>query len=277
MGLQLQIEVTNTCAYACVFCVHPQMTRPMGTMPMPLFKKIIDEAATVPVIESVTLTGLGETLQDRYLVERVQYVRRAMPKGIKIDLYTAGGLLRPKLTDALIAAGLDVLYISLNAATREKRLAIMGVDDFDTVVEQAKYAIAAAVGTTMRVIVKGVASKDLMEVGEHQLFEAQWGGDHTKGGASYLHLEGNWAGRIGAPMRTKPTSACHRALGQIMVLQDGRVSLCCFDGHGEEILGDLNTQTLREVYGGDKAVGIRQAHSEGRRQEIPMCAGCTAI
>lgn len=277
MSIQLQIETTNTCQYACVFCVHPQMTRPMGTMPMALFKQIIDEAATVPVIDKVTLTGLGETLQDRFLVERVQYARRVLPKGVTLDLYTAGGLLRPKLTDALIAAGLDVLYISLNAATREKRLAIMAVDDFDVVVEQAKYAIAAANGTAMRVIVKGVASKDLMEIGEHEVFEQMWGGDYTKGGASYLHLEGNWAGRIGAPMRTKPTNPCHRALGQIMVLQDGRVSLCCFDGHGEVILGDLNTQTLREIYGSEQAVGIRLAHSEGRRQEIPLCAGCTAI
>jgi hypothetical protein len=62
-----------------------------------------------------------------------------------------------------------------------------------------------------------------------------------------------------------------------MVLWDGRVSLCCFDAEGAVILGDLKTQTLREVFGGDKAVGIRLAHVEGRRQELPLCNTCTAI
>lgn len=288
MSLQLQIETTNTCRYACVFCPHETMQRPQGTMGMPIFKKIIDEAATIPVIEKLTLTGLGETLQDRFLVERIRYARAVLPRGVSIDLYTAGGLLRPALTDQLIAAGLDVLYVSLNAVSAEKRLEIMGVDDYDQVVGYTTYAIeafdraATARGlpkarTTLRVIVKGIASKDLMEVGEHEQFQNQWQGDWDKGGAAYLHLEGNWAGSVGAKMRTRPRNACSRALSQIMVLWDGRVSLCCFDAEGAVILGDLNHQTLRAIYGGQPALGIREAHIEGRRGDLPLCRTCTAI
>jgi len=246
-------------------------------MNMPLFKKIVDDAATIPLVEKLTLTGLGETLQDRFLVERIKYARKVLPRGVTIDLYTAGGLLRPKLTDQLIAAGLDVVYISLNATSREKRLAIMGVDDFDQVVEHAKYALAASQGTQMRVIVKSVADKGLMEVGEHEEFNEAWGGDWQKGGASYLHLCGNWGGRLNIPMLIKPTKACHRALSQVMILVDGRVSICCFDGNGEHILGDMNTQSLREMYSSEVAVNFRQMHADGRRQEIPMCRDCTSI
>jgi len=275
--VQIQCEVTTNCNYSCVFCVHPQLERRIETMAMPLYRKIVDEAATIPVVEKLTLTGLGETLLDRFLVERVFYARSVLPPGVTIDLYTAGGLLRPKMTDALIAAGLNVLYISLNAATREKRAEIMGVDDFDQVVEHAKYALAASQGTRCRVIVKGIADKGLMEVGEHEEFQQMWGGDWERGGASYLHLVGNWGGRLPIPMLAKPTRACGRALGQVMILVDGRVSACCFDGHGEKILGDLKHQTLREMYSSDVAVAFRLAHAEGRRQEIPLCAGCTSI
>ncbi len=275
-GVQLQIETTNTCQYSCCFCPHEHMVRPQGTMTMPLFKKIVDEAAGLPLIQRLTLTGLGETLQDRYLIERVTYARRTLPKGVPVDLYTAGGLLRHKTTDALIKAGLDVLYVSLNATNRESRHQIMQVDDYDQVVAYTQYAIAAGAGK-MRVVVKAVASKDLMEVGEHQQFQAQWGGDWDKGGSAYLHLEGNWAGSTGQAMRVRPKQACGRALGQIMVLWTGEVSLCCFDAEGAVILGDLRTQTIREVFNGEKALGIRVAHVEGRRQELPLCATCTAI
>lgn len=290
MSIQLQIETTNVCNADCCFCPYSVMHRPKGTMDLALYKRIVDEAATVAVIEKLTLTGLGETLLDRFLVERIRYARRVLPKGVSIDLYTNGSLLRPKMTDALLEAGLDVLYVSLNATSREKRLEIMQLDDFEQVVGYTQYAIkafeAAALAKgfppavdrkTLRVIVKGIASKDLMEVGEHEQFQNQWQGDWEKGGAAYLHLEGNWAGSVGAKMRTRPRSACGRALGQIMVLWTGEVSLCCFDAEGAVILGDLRTQTLREVYGGQPALGIREAHMEGRRGELPLCATCTAI
>lgn len=276
MSLQLQIETTNVCQADCVFCSYTKMTRPKGTMPMPLFRRIVADALTVPLIEQITLTGLGETLLDRYLVERIRYIKAQTP-ALAVDLYTNGNLLKPALTDQLIAAGLDVLYVSLNAVNAEKRREVMRLDDFDQVCGYLDYALAAAKGTRMRIIVKGVASKDLMEVGEHEQFQERWGGDHEKGGASYLHLEGNWAGAMGQKMRTVPRSACKRAFGQIMVLWDGRVSLCCFDGFGEVILGDLTTQTIRDVYNGDRATGIRVAHHEGRRAELPLCGTCTAI
>lgn len=252
------------------------MKRPKGTMDLALYKRLIDQVVNLPLIERITLTGLGETLLDRHLIERVRYARQQLPSSVALDLYTNGTFLRPAMTDALIEAGLNVLYVSLNATEAEKRREIMKLDDFDQVVGYIQYAMAAGAGK-MRVIVKGVASKDLMEVGEHQIFQEQWGGDWDKGGAAYLHLEGNWAGATGQKMRTKPRSACSRALQQIMVMWDGRVSLCCFDSEGAVILGDLNTQTIREVFNGEKALGIREAHFEGRRQELPLCATCTAI
>jgi len=289
MSLQLQIETTNVCMADCVFCPYGTMQRKKGTMALDLYKRLIDEAATIPQIERITLTGLGETLLDRHLVSRIAYTRQVLGPTIGIDIYTNGNLLRPATTDALIDAGLDVLYVSLNAATPEKRQEIMHLDDYAQVVGYVQYAVQAfqrkaeAEGQPSltrerwRVIVKAIGSKDLMEVGEHEQFLHQWGGEWNKGGAAYLHLEGNWAGATGMKMRTRPKAACHRALTQIMVLWDGRVSLCCFDGEGQVILGDLNHQTIREVYNGQKALGIREAHVNGKRGDLELCCTCTAI
>lgn len=289
MSLQLQIETTNVCQAACCFCPYPTMQRAKGCMSLPLFRKIVDEAATIPLIERLTLTGLGETLLDRHLIERIRYARRVLPAGVAIDLYTNGNLLRPKTTDALIDAGLDVLYVSLNATTPEQRKEIMQLDDYATVVEYVQYAVTAfqakaereglssSTRERWRVIVKAIGSKDLMEIGDNETFQAQWAGDWKTGGAAYLHLEGNWAGATGQKMRTVPRQACHRALTQIMVLWDGRVATCCFDGEGERIFGDLNRQNIREIYNGADALGFRQAHADGKRGELHLCRTCTGI
>ena len=55
------------------------MKRPKGTMSMELFTKIIDEATTLPLIDHITFTGLGETLLDKHLIARIRYTRQKMP------------------------------------------------------------------------------------------------------------------------------------------------------------------------------------------------------
>lgn len=273
--LNLQLETIAVCDAACVFCPYPKMERAKGTMGMDLFRQIIDQAVTVPMIDHITLTGLGEPLLDRFLFERIAYVRKVLP-GINLDLVTNGSFLTAKRIDDFIALGLTCLSVSLNASNAAKRKAIMGVDNFDHVVEMCEYAIAMGAGK-MRVLVKGVASKDLMEGAEHADFLKAWGGQCDQpGGKAFLHLEGNWAGSVWKT-RMPMVTPCSRALTQIMVLWDGRVSLCCFDAEGAEILGDLNTQPLRDVFNGPRASFIRDAHLAGRRSEIPLCAGCTSI
>lgn len=273
--MQLQIETINVCNADCVFCPYSKMTRDKGTMDLGLFRKIVDEAVTIPQITHVTLTGLGEPLLDRFLVERVRYVRAALPEAM-IDIYTNGSYLRPAMTDALIDAGLSILNVSLCAANADKRVAVMHLSDFDTVVGYIQYAIQAAqVSGSMEVLVTGVQAKDLMEGSEADAFLAMWGGSHTKGGHAFLHLEGNWAGATW-PMRVHMSEPCHRALNIIKVLQDGRMILCSFDAEGAMTYGNLHTQTMREIFNGPVATSVRLAHYEGRRAELPLCHNCTS-
>lgn len=264
------------CQAKCLFCVYPKLRRPHAHLSLDLYRRIVDEAATIARIDHFTLTGLGETLLDPHIVERVRYARRTLPPLTLVDLYTNGNLLRPATTDALFAAGLSVLYVSLNAINGAQRRAIMGLDDYDRVVGYTRYAIEVADRLKRKVYVKAIGSKDLMEQGQADTFQAQWGGAYTAGGHAFIHLEGNWAGEMW-PIRVAQHDGCARALNQIMVLADGRVALCCHDGQGEEILGDLRTQTLREIYNGGRALEVRQAHATGQRDTIPICARCTTI
>ncbi len=275
------METTAFCDAACVFCPYPTMKRSKGTMSMEMFKKIIDEAATLPLIDHITFTGLGESLLDKHLVERIRYTRSILPN-VRIDMFTNGSQLTEEKIDELFDAKLSVLYVSLNGTNARKRKEIMyphkpGYDDYDQVCAMIDYAVAKykREGGTV-VMAKAIVSKDLFEIGDQEKFIERWNGIWEQGGNAFMHLEGNWAGAVWKA-RTTQTTPCSRALGMIMVLWDGRVSACCFDGEGEEILGDLKTQGLREMYNAPRATDFRLAHHEGRREEIPLCAGCTAI
>lgn len=273
--MQLQIENSGVCNARCVFCPYPAHLRPRGFMEKYLFQSIIDQAAGIGAIDHITLTGLGEPLLDPQILDRIAYVRRNKQfRAVPIDVYTNGFQLSVEKAQALSAAGLTTLYVSLNAVDSRRREAIMGLKDYDAL-ETVLHEIIAKV-PTLRTIVKAVVAKDLFESTDSETFETLWGGRWDFGGNAFLHLEGNWAGAC-SNVRVPPTSPCVRLFNQIMILWDGRVSLCCFDGKGEKTFGDLNLTPLVEVLANPEFVRYRRAHIEGRRPDLLLCGNCTAI
>jgi MoaA/NifB/PqqE/SkfB family radical SAM enzyme len=264
--IQLQIETINVCNAACVFCPYPVMKRPKGTMSEDLFRKIIDEAVDIAPITELSFQGLGEPTLDPNIVERIRYAKKSKPAWIT-TMYTNGTRLEtvgPKLEPA----GLNILYVSVNASNPQGRHQVMRLNDYDKVVKEVGFLKDRS--KFMKVIPKGVVNMDIFAGREVDAFRERWGVE------GFLHMEGNWAGLMG-PVRREKTGACNRALGQIMILWDGRVSLCCFDGEGEVIFGDLNHQSLREVYADPEYVRYREAHATGSRQGLKLCSTCTEI
>jgi len=81
----IMFEVTNHCNLKCITCPREyaygdEMDK--GFLPFEGFKKVFDEAA--PYLDSIGLTGLGETFLYKNLVKTVEYIR-AKNKGIIIS------------------------------------------------------------------------------------------------------------------------------------------------------------------------------------------------
>jgi radical SAM protein with 4Fe4S-binding SPASM domain len=61
--------------------------------------------------------------------------------------------------------------------------------------------------------------------------------------------------------------------GGLVVLQDGRVTVCCVDHDGELAVGDVRKDRLADLWNGPAMQRLRRAHAAGR---LPaLCAGCT--
>jgi radical SAM protein with 4Fe4S-binding SPASM domain len=56
------------------------------------------------------------------------------------------------------------------------------------------------------------------------------------------------------------------------VLWDGRVSLCCADFDGRNVLGDLNTSTIQEIWNAEPYRNARRQHLESGGPDI--CRSC---
>jgi uncharacterized Fe-S cluster-containing radical SAM superfamily enzyme len=274
--MQIQIENTTFCNAKCCFCPQPTMKRKKMTMPLELHKKIVDEACGIPHFDLLTITGLGEPLIDKNIVEKVRYSRKRMAPNVAVDVYTNGTLLTVDLAKEFADAGLNTLMVSLNAMRAEKRREIMGLNDYDRVVETIWKCFDAVKGSDLGIVVKAIVTKDLMEGDEQLKFMETWGGRLEEGGHAFLHLEGNWAG-WNYKVRTTQTVPCSRALSTVMVLVDGRMSLCCQDAEGQVTFGDLNKESIRSIYQKKEYVRIRKAHIDGHRNKLFMCKDCAMI
>lgn len=276
MALELNFGTTGFCHAKCKFCIYPSEENarlPKGHMSMALYKKIIDEAATIEPINILIFSGLSESLLDPLFTKRIAYAHQARPEWF-IDVYTTGVLLTPDKFEELKAAGLTRAAISLNAVRPEQHEKIMGLKGkFDLVCENIKYAIAHR-GDRTWVDVRAVYNEDFT-MDDVREFYRRWG-HAALDGYGKVNQEMNWAGQLGRTINEfDPNSACVRALGRITVYWDGRVPLCCLDLLVKHPFGDLNKQTLREIYNSPEYVRFRELHRDNRAAQHPACAVCT--
>ena len=273
--MELQIETTSTCNAKCHFCVYPTAGRQGGLMTMSLYKKLIDEAASIPHFNRVVLHGLGEPLLDPLLPDRVWYARQTMPKA-DIEIFTNGVYLDSGRFDELVKAGITSVVVSLNAVNQEQHEGVMGLQGkFDMVCRNIDYAIANRGDVSVQV--HAVCNDDKFTMADIPTFYERWG--HIfKDGHGQCVTEGNWANNNRTVhWNWHGNETCYRAMTQIYVMYDGRVSMCCFDPTGITVFGDLNESTIREVYNSEAYLNFRVAHSEERADEYEQCKNCTRI
>lgn len=248
----VQIESTNECNATCVFCPRDEMLRPKGIMDMALFKKIADECATLG-IGHMRMHNYGEAFMDRQLVEKVRYAKKL---GIpEVGLISNGSLLTEHAALGMVEAGLDAINISVDAAGKDvfesTRLGL----NYDKVIANIERLIRIRDerGKRRPKLILSFVRQD--NSAEERAFI-----DHWRARADKIHITDlhNWAGTLNK--ESDVNFPCYRPWLTFTVLWDGRVSLCCADFDGREILGDLRTSTIRDVWNGEAYRRARRAH-----------------
>jgi sulfatase maturation enzyme AslB (radical SAM superfamily) len=260
----VQIESTNLCNAKCVFCPRDEMHRRQGVMDMDLFTKIVDECAELGITH-VRVHNYGEPFLDKQLVEKVRYAKQ---RGIKeVGMISNGSLITEELAQGMIDAGLDAINISVDASGKEvfehTRLNL----DYDTVIGNIRTLARlrnASGKTHPKLILSFVRQHDSAD---ERAFIDEWRTVADKIHITDLH---NWAGTLNATSDVH--FPCYRLWLTFTVLWDGRVSLCCADFDGRNVLGDLRTSTIQQVWNSPAYRSVRRQHLESGGPEI--CRSC---
>jgi MoaA/NifB/PqqE/SkfB family radical SAM enzyme len=113
---KVYVEPTNQCNLACRTCVRNTWDEPMSRMTDATFGRIVDGLRAFSPPPTVFFGGFGEPLSHPHIAEMVNKSKNA---GAWVELITNGTLLSEELSRQLVAAGLDVLWVSLDGARPE--------------------------------------------------------------------------------------------------------------------------------------------------------------
>jgi MoaA/NifB/PqqE/SkfB family radical SAM enzyme len=260
----VQIESTNICNAKCVFCPRDEMERKQGIMDMGLFRKVADECAALGIAH-VRMHNYGEAFVDRQLVEKIRYA-----KGIgigEVGLISNGSLITDDVARGMIEAGLDAINISLDAAGKEVFEATRVGLKYDKVVAAIEriLAIRAELKRARPKLILSFVRQD--NSAEERAFIERWRPRADKIHVTDLH---NWAGTLEG--RADVRFPCYRQWLTFTVLWDGRVSLCCADFDGREILGDLRFSTIEDIWNNQRYRAVRRAQLAHGGPDI--CQSC---
>jgi radical SAM protein with 4Fe4S-binding SPASM domain len=252
----IQIESSTSCNGRCTFCPRHDMKRKGGEMTDELFYKIVDEAEKMEVKHIIPFLN-GEPFLFPRLFEWLDYL---LAKNINFTLYTNASMLTKDKADKINTyPNLNCLIFSVHGydkASYELQMRIpyerskANIDYFISIakVPYQVYILASAINR------QGIDT-----------FKQTWGEENVFVG-KYV----NWAGKRPAPM-TGTKRPCERVLHEMTVYWDGRVNLCCMDSDAGVILGDLNRQTVREVWESNQ--GMRDKHNK-LDFDLPLCRDC---
>lgn len=250
----VNLELTNHCNLHCTICpVNTTMRRPKGYMDPALFRKVIDQN---PSLDFVLAFQWGEPLLHPQFFDLVRY---AADRGVRTMITSNGTHLTDSNRRRLLECGLDRITFSVdgNAAThfaiRSYELDVLRQDILKLVRERD------AAGAPLRIDISMVVDH-ATESALDQYF-VDW-----KGIADRVQA----IPRIVAERRTAPCRELWR--GALIVLWDGRVTVCCVDSEGLLEVGDAREQPLSEVWNGERMRSLRQAHAESRFPSL--CAMC---
>jgi radical SAM protein with 4Fe4S-binding SPASM domain len=277
------VSIVNVCNLRCVHCYYSKYAKLPGYKPnymeFELWKKIMDEMKQYPW-SILNLGTDGEPLLHKQFVELMRYARQC--EIVPINLTTNGVLLEGDLAETLIREDLlDVINISLDAFSPEKYKAIRG-GTYDRVYRNVHRIIELRDSHKAMTKIQ-VNIIDQPEVhDEVDSFRDYWEGKADQVLVRTYYDATSVTGQTGGNITGKQKEfdeikrwPCQQFWRRFNIGDDGTAHFCVDDWFKKTRIGDINKQSIREIWTGPEYERLRELHLSGKFEEIDYCSTCT--
>ena len=272
---EIILEVTNRCNLRCVMChFHGEgarRVRSLGDMSSDLWGKILKELAQSGSHHTLITHGAGEPLLYPRLFELLA-AAKALPN-LTVGFMTNVMLLTPDVSREIMRLGVDWLAFSVDGVEPESHARYRRGSDLEVIEKHLSYLIHLKKKQGKNIPVLSFNMVCLPEIADQEeQYVARWLPHAVHVMISKYRPVGSK--RLTAAKLPSSRFPCPNIFRQMVVGWNGEVALCCEDIHAEVKLGDLKTQTLDEVWNGERLREIREIHKLGLYEQIPFCKDC---
>jgi MoaA/NifB/PqqE/SkfB family radical SAM enzyme len=264
--IKVGLELTSKCNLRCGMCPLPVLRRPYEDMPWPLVEKTEREIHGLG-LRLKWLHEMGEPL----LYPRIDDAIRLFPEA---SVSTNGLVLTEEVGEKLLATPLKRLRICVDSVNPAVYPQLRTGGDYDRLVELTKKFLAQAKGHPIRIEIQKMRSRltleesvddfkrvfDLKKYRNARVIEKTCEALDVN---EETDLHGKFYGCVQGAFFT-----------WVVVFADGRVTHCCYDAHGEQVLGDLKTQSLKEIIESERMTAMQGMFDRRDFSQLPRCAEC---
>jgi len=270
----LHIEITTMCNARCVICPRKCIKRKNKSMSLDDILDIVQQGWDMGIRE-VHPHLLGEPALHPQFVELLYALHKRFV-GIHIVSYTNGSrLMDPQIRKAYLDTCGRVTISMDGARSSVMRKTRPGVNPF--IVRKGVKLLINERGSNLspQIFARMTVMPDTEN--DKELFNRVW---QCCDGISFLPLirfekDTNVTSSLNQRQYTEAIHhMCDRLFTSITISVEKKVILCCCDYNASVVLGDLNKQSLSDIWNGDVITSIRDRHQKGKACEIPLCATC---
>jgi hypothetical protein len=267
---EVHIETLALCNAACTFCPYPTMDRKGDRMSDELIDKIIADLKKIPadVPFFIAPFKVNEPFLDKRIFSVCAKINEQLPNAT-IRLFSNGSPLTKENLEKVSAVDkVAHLWISLNeveAIAYEKLMnlplarTLANLDVLHEMVVGGRFSHPV---TVSRVIDGTSRDREFVSFIKQRYPRFN----------PFLISANNWSGQVELEGRPVPPTGCARWF-ELSIMASGKVALCCMDGEGKHVIGDVSTQTVLEVYNSPEYRKMRQS-TFSRKDAAAPCNEC---
>jgi MoaA/NifB/PqqE/SkfB family radical SAM enzyme len=247
-----------------------------------LFTKVADEIIEHrDWVKFVDLQRAGEPLLDKKIYERVAYMKQGGVRFIAITTNASG--LTETNARKLLAAGIDEVMLSIDSVEKEKYEKMRVGLKYEQVIGNIRgfFALRDELRPKCIIRVRGVSFHDPTDPADREEmsgWEHFWDDLRKPHDRIYMKRAHNWGNQRviegHSPEYDWVYHPCVIPFSTMHISAMGIVALCPQDYDAVVNFGDINVQTIGEVWRGEKMRDMRQLHLSGERNQVSFCKGC---
>lgn len=239
---KIEIETINQCNNNCGFCPVNRDSNPKEPeqMSLTLYYSIINQLKILNYSGAIGLFSNNEPLLDDRFLELLEYAYTKLPNSY-LYFYTNGMLLTEKNLKSLLGY---TDFIHINNYSNNKHM-------------------IAPIRKVHKLLREQGIQSNKVEI-------------HLRNKHECLSNRGGQSPNRTHSVNIQLNSPCILPFSQMVVRTNGQVSLCCNDSYGKYTMGDLNKQSIEEVWYGEQFNIFREQSIAGRAQGF-ICKNCDML